>query len=224
LVYTSTLDVVVDGRKPICCGDETLSYPKKLPKDHYCRTKILAEQLVLEANNERLKTCALRPVGMYGPRDKYHIANIIEMVKNGLRIRLGDGSARFSHVYSENAAHAHVLAARHLAAGSPVCGSAYFICDHQPASNLFDFMEPFLDALGLPAPDKKIPYWLAYCLASLVEALPVKSNFNRFAIVQTCVDHTFVSDRAEADFGYTPIISKEEAFNRTVAWFKRNSP
>jgi nucleoside-diphosphate-sugar epimerase len=34
LVYSSTIDVVVDGRKPIVYGDETLPYPKKLPKDH----------------------------------------------------------------------------------------------------------------------------------------------------------------------------------------------
>jgi len=223
LVYTSTLDVVVDGRKPITYGDESLPYPKKLPKDPYSRTKIIAEKMVLEANSAKLLTCALRPVGMYGPRDKYHLANIITMAKKGMRIRLGNGSARFSHVYSENAAHAHLLAAEHLVPGSKVCGNAYFVCDHQPASNLFDFMEPFLEALGLSAPDKKIPYWLAYILAGIVELLPVTANFNRFAVVQTCVDHTFVSDKAEADFGYTPIVSKEEAFARTLKWFQANS-
>src|SRR5680860_369909 len=35
LVYSSTIDVVVDGRKPIVYGDESIPYPEKLPRDHY---------------------------------------------------------------------------------------------------------------------------------------------------------------------------------------------
>jgi nucleoside-diphosphate-sugar epimerase len=223
-VYTSTLDVVVDGKKPITYGDESLPYPRKLPKDHYSRTKILAEKASIEANNKNgLLTVSLRPVGMYGPRDKYHIANIIQIAQSKNNIKLGDGTAEFSHVYSENAAYAHILAAKHLYPGSKVPGECYFIADHQPADNLFTFMKPFLEALDLPAPEKSIPYRFAYFLAWFAEKLAPKSNFNRFAVIQTCVDHTFVSDKAERDFGYKPVISKEEAFKKTVEWFKEES-
>ena len=223
-VYTSTLDVVVDGKKPITYGDESLPYPKKMPKDHYSRTKIIAEKASIEANEEEgLLTCSLRPVGMYGPRDKYHIANIVKVSQSKNNIKLGDGSASFSHVYSENAAYAHIMAAKHLHPDSPVPGQCYFIADHQPADNLFTFMEPFLESLGLPVPTKSIPYKLAYFLAWFAEKITPKSNFNRFAVIQTCVDHTFVSDKAENDFGYKPIVSKEEAFDRTVKWFKNES-
>ena len=221
LVYTSTLDVVVDGKNPIIYGDESLPYPKKLPKDHYSRTKIIAEQESIAANGiNGLLTCALRPVGMYGPRDKYHIANIIDVAKSKNNIKLGNGTACFSHVYSENAAYAHILAAKHLHSESPVPGEAYFIADHQPANNLFLFMEPFLKALNLPVPSKSIPYKMAYFLAFFAEIFVPKTNFNRFAVIQTCVDHTFISDKAERDFGYRPIVSKKEAFQKTVEWFK----
>ena len=223
LIYTSTLDVVVDGKKPIVYGDETLPYPPKMPKDHYSRTKIIAEQETIEVNGKNgLLTCSLRPVGMYGPRDKYHIANIIKVAKSKSNIKLGNGTACFSHVYSENAAYAHILAAKRLYPGSKVAGECYFIADHQPADNLFTFMEPFLEALNVPIPTKSIPYKLAYVLASVAEIFAPKSNFNRFAVIQTCVDHTFISDKAERDFGYKPIVSKEEAFERTVQWFKEN--
>lgn len=221
LIYTSTLDVVVDGKKPIVYGDESLPYPRKLPKDFYSRTKIIAEQMVIEANSPKLSTVSLRPVGMYGPRDRYHIANIIEIAKSKTNIKLGDGSACFSHVYSENAAHAHVLAAKHLAPNSPVSGQSYFITDHQPAENLFTFMEPFLEDLGLPKPKRSIPFRLAMVLATFSEIFAPKSNFNRFSVVQTCVDHTFVHDKASNDFGYEPIVSKEEAYQRTLDWFKK---
>jgi nucleoside-diphosphate-sugar epimerase len=220
LVYTSTIDVVVDGRTPIVDGDETLPYPPRLPRDPYSRTKILAEQMMLEADGPELAVCALRPVGMYGPRDRYHLGNVLDMARNGKYMRVGSGKARFSHAYSENVAHAHVLAAMHLYPGSPVAGRPYFIGDHYPASNLFDFMEPYLEALGLPVPKRSIPYVVAYPLAFLAELIAPHSNFNRFAVIQTCVDHTYRHDRAERDFGYRPIVSPEEAFQRTVAWLR----
>ena len=222
LVYTSTMDVVVDGKKPIVDGDETLPYPGKIPPDPYCRTKIIAEKMMLEANSGNLATCALRPVGMYGPRDKYHIANIIKEVLSGTNFKLGNGTAKFSHVYSENAAHAHVLAAGKLYPGSPVSGNFYFITDDYPAENLFDFMAPFLEGLGLRPPVKSIPYRLAYILAFINEKIYPKSNFNRFAVIQTCVDHTFKSARAEQDLGYKPLVPRQEAFEKTLKWFAQN--
>jgi nucleoside-diphosphate-sugar epimerase len=220
LVYTSSMDVVVDGRKPIVDGDESLPYPAAMPRDDYSRTKIVAEKMILGSSGPELAACALRPVGMYGPRDKYHLGTIIGMARKGVSLRLGDGSARFSHVYSENVAHAHVLAARHLAPGSVVDGQAYFICDHFPADNLFVFMERFLRELELPVPRRSIPYPLAYWLAAVAEIVAPHSNFNRFAVIQTCVDHTFVHAKAERDLGYQPIVSREEAFRRSLAWLR----
>jgi nucleoside-diphosphate-sugar epimerase len=220
LVYTSTLDVVVEGRRPIVDGDESLPYPRRLPRDPYSRTKILAEKLVLQANGPGLATCALRPVGMYGPRDRYHLGNFMAMARRGMSLRLGDGSARFSHIYSENAAHAHLLSAERLWPGARAAGQCYFLCDHYPAGNIFDFMAPFLQALGLPVPRRAIPYPLAYLLASAVELVAPRSNFNRFAVVQTCVDHTFVHHRAARELGYAPIVSREEAFARSLAWLR----
>lgn len=217
LVYTSTIDVVVDGRRPIVDGEESLPYPARTPRDPYCRTKIEAERMVLASSGPDLATCALRPVGMYGPRDRYHLGNMIAMARRGNKFRLGDGSARFSHAYSENVAHGHVCAAAHLFPGSKPAGQIYFIGDHYPAHNFFDFMEPYLEAVGLPAPRRSIPYPLAYGLACVAEWVAPRSNFNRFAVIQTCVDHTYRHDRAERDFGYRPIVSREEAFRRTVA-------
>lgn len=36
-------------------------------------------------------------------------------------------------------------------------------------------------------------------------------------------NHTFVSDKAEREFSYKPIVSKEETFERTVQWFENNN-
>jgi len=220
LVYTSTIDVVVDGRTPIVDGDESLPYPATMPGDHYSRTKIEAEQLMLAANGPDLATCALRPAGMYGPRDRYHLGNVLEMARRGKYMRAGSGTARFTHVYSENAAHLHLLAAERLFPGSPVAGQAYFVGDHYPATNLFDFMEPYLEALGFAPPTRSIPYPVAYAAACVAELVAPRSNLTRFSVVQTCIDHTYRHDKAERDLDYTPIVSAEEAFKRTLEYWK----
>jgi sterol-4alpha-carboxylate 3-dehydrogenase (decarboxylating) len=142
LVYTSSMDVVY-GAEPIVNGDETLPYPERFA-DAYARTKALAEQAVVAANGAartarageadaaaRLRTCVIRPCGMYGEADPYHVSGVLRTVQGGLlAARIGDGSAVFQHVYVGNVAHAHVLAAaRLLEPESPAAGQACFVAD-----------------------------------------------------------------------------------------------
>jgi nucleoside-diphosphate-sugar epimerase len=220
LVYTSTMDVVMDGEHGHHLGDESLPYPADYNKmDQYAYSKMLGEQAVIKANGEVFSTCALRPVGMYGPGDKYHVPNIIKNAKHGMNIRLGNGKAQFSHVFSGNVAYAHILAAEHLSPDSPVSGQVYFITDHD-TGNFFAFMNPYLEKMGIPVPKISIPRGPANILAWFAEKFSPSSNFNRFAVYCTCVDHTFVHDKATRDFGYQPIFSAEEAFEITLEWLK----
>ncbi|MBN2098652.1 MAG: NAD-dependent epimerase/dehydratase family protein [Dehalococcoidia bacterium] len=220
LVYSGTLDVVLDGKHGHLLADESVPYPTDVKKmNRYAYSKMLGEQAVIKANGPALSTCSLRLVGMYGPGDRYHLPNIIKVAKSGIRLRLGNGKAQFNHVFSGNAAHAHVLAAEHLGPGSPVAGQVYFINDHD-TGNFFAFMDPFLEGLGMRGPKIAIPYRLAYALAWLVERFTSQSNFNRFSVYSTCVDSTFVHNKAKRDFGYHPRFSAEEAFKITLEWLK----
>jgi 2-alkyl-3-oxoalkanoate reductase len=220
LVYTSSLDVVMDGKHGHRLADESLPYPTNLEKmNRYAYSKMLGEQAVIKANGPAFSTCSLRLVGLYGPGDKYHLPNVIKNVKSGANIRLGNGKAQFSHVFSGNAAHAHLLAAERLAPDSPVAGQIYFITDYQ-AVNFFDFMIPFLEQLDIPVPRISIPYRLANALAWFAEKVNSRSYFSRFAVYNVCVDHTFVHDKATRDFCYQPVFTPEEAFNITLEWLK----
>ena len=84
-------------------------------------------------------------------------------------------------------------------------------------------MEPFLKELGLKTPKKRIPYRLAYVMGWFAELFNPKSNFNTFSVIQTCVDHTFSSKKAQTEFDYKPIFSKKEAFKITTQWFKNQN-
>ncbi len=232
LVYTSSMDAVC-GTSPIVRADETLPYPSRFANE-YARTKALAEQAVIRANAPGLRTCALRPCGMFGEGDPYHVANVLRVVKAGnLPFRIGDGRAAFQHVYVGNVAHAHVLAMRSLLdPESPVGGEVYFVTDDSPAVNFFDFMEPILNELGytLPPKSRSVPYGLMFSLGALLEGIAFLCRpFFRFVptLTRSSVrfvghDHTFVGEKARRHFGYEPIYSESQAIKRTVDWFRTN--
>ncbi len=230
LVYTSSMDAVC-GTRPLVDVDETCPYPQRFTNE-YSRTKALGEQVVVPADGPELRTCVLRPCGMYGEGDPYHVANVLRVVKAGnLPVRIGDGSAAFQHVYVGNVAHAHVLALRALLdPASPVGGGVYFCTDDTPAVNFLDFMEPILNELGyaLPPRSRYIPYPVAWSIGALLEGVAFACRpFFRFVptLTRSSVrfighDHTFRGDKARRDFGYAPIYPEAEAIKRTVEWFR----
>jgi nucleoside-diphosphate-sugar epimerase len=229
LVYTSSLDAVITGT-PLVNIDESQPYPEK-HLNMYCRSKCLSEKLVLAENSEKFKTCALRPSDIFGENDPYHIPPLIDMAKGGFYVRIGDGAAKSQHVYVRNMAWAHVLAARALVENNQkVYGNAYFITDG-PGCNFFTFFDEIVAASGYKIwpHNLRLPRGFTYFLGTVSEYLavlirPIK-NYNprlsRFAVMYTCTDFTFTSEKAHRDFGFAPKYSKEEAFKNTVDFFKK---
>lgn len=224
-IYTSSIDVVFDG-SPIKAGDETLPYASKF-LDFYGETKALAEQAVLRANSPDMLTCAVRPAGVFGPGDVHRFPNIIPNALKGKYTQIGDGTALFSHVYVDNVAYMHVLAADKLAAGHPSAGSAYFATDYAP-TNFFTFFHPYLAALNLEVKTSVIPERTAMTIARLSEVLwrlvPIKRTasplLTRYVVLSTCRDFWFTSRKAQAELGYTPLVSQQNTFQRTLDWVR----
>ena len=55
-----------------------------------------------------------------------------------------------------------------LAPGSPVAGQAYFVTNGEPMP-FFEFAERMIAHWGYPPITGKVPYWLAYAVASVAE-------------------------------------------------------
>jgi len=236
LVYTSSLDAVFGG-KSLVNIDESIPYPAKHP-NMYCRSKYLSEKLVMGINGKdqdqegpSLTTCVLRPADIYGEGDPFHIGSLINMAKGGFYVRLGDGSSKSQHVYAGNMAWAHVLAAKALLDGNlAVAGKAYFITDGLP-SNFFTFFDRIVEGAGFRIWPKNIwiPRNLAYVMGLISEGIaltarPVKKyapKFSRFAVIYTCSDFTFTSDRALQDFNFLPKYSGDSAFHLTTAYYRK---
>ena len=239
LVHTSTMDVLYDGR-PITRGDETRPYPKKFTMA-YAETKALAERAVLEADGTRergapehtapLRTCVIRPCGMFGEGDPYHVSSFLKMAREGkLSFRIGNGRSLFQHVYVGNVAHAHVLAARSLLDPEPAAaGKAYIITDFE-AKNFFDYMEPILEGIGYRMPPKRrsIPMPVMYALGGIMECasflcrpiVRLRPLVSRTSVAMVCKDMTFCGDRACRELGYRPLYTEEEAIARTIEYFR----
>ncbi len=229
MVHTSSLDAVYSG-KPLVDINEDQPYPDQ-HETTYCKSKYLSEKLVVEAHQNGLATCVLRPSDIYGEMDPYHIGSLIDMSRGGFYVRLGNGRSNCQHVYVGNMAYALLLAAAALSNGNDrVGGEVYFITDG-PGSNFFTFFDQVVRGAGYRIWPRNlwIPRGLAYFLASMSEfaawlVRPIKKynpKFSRFAVTYTCTDFTFTSDKARDHFNYKPKYGKEEALERTIEFYKK---
>ena len=229
LIYTGSLDAVYTG-KPLVDITEDQPYPDKHP-NMYCESKALAEVAVMKANGDGLKTCVLRPSDIYGEADPFHMDSLINMVKSGFYVRLGNGKAKNQHVYVGNMADAHLQAARSLLGNNQKTeGNIYFITDG-PGENFFTFFDPIVEQSGYTIWPKNfwLPRPIAFFIGSLSELFavlfrPIKKynpKFSRFAVTYTCTDFTYSSDKAEKDFGFKPKYDSKEARERTAAYYRQ---
>lgn len=243
LVFTSTMDVLYAGR-PIIKGDESVPYPEKYSMA-YAETKAIAEQAVLSVHSRRhtdrgkgyssLRTCSIRPCGMFGEGDPYHVSSFLRMAKSGrLLFRIGSGKALFQHVYVGNVAHAHVLAGKSLLNPRGIAdGKTYFITDFD-AKNFFDYMEPIITGIGyaMPPESRSIPAPIMYAVAGLLEGaskicrpfIRFSPKINRTSVAMVCKELTFTSIKAAEELGYRPLYSEEEAIARTIEYFRTHGP
>lgn len=225
LVYTSTPSVVFDD-SDLCNIDETYPYPGRY-NCYYPETKGMAEKIVIHANGQgTFLTTSLRPHLVWGPRDRHLIPRVLQRARAGQLLIVGDGSNKVDITYVENAADAHLQAADHLKAGSPVAGQVYFISQGEPVL-LWDFINQLLEKLGIPKVTKAISCGTAKSIGAVLElvyavlSLSGEPRMTRFLASQLARSHYFDISKARRDFGYEPKISTSEGLERLVGYLQR---
>eukprot|EP00064_Thunnus_orientalis_P000962 superscaffoldBa00000058_g963 len=224
LVLTSSASVVFEGTD-IKNGREDLPYAKK-PIDYYTETKIKQEKLVLEACDKQkgFLTVAIRPHGIFGPRDPQLVPILVDTARRGkMKFIIGDGTNLVDFTFVENVVHGHILAAERLKPDSPICGKPYHITNDEPI-RFWDFMSEVLVGLGYAAPRYHLPYALVYGLALILWLLALilrplvsfKPTFTPMRVALAGTHHYYSCDRAKQDMGYKPVVSLKEGIARTV--------
>jgi nucleoside-diphosphate-sugar epimerase len=253
-VYTSSPSVVFAGRDQ-CGVDESAPYDfgwMRVSRAYYSESKACAEEAVLAANGEAMKTCALRPHLIWGPGDTHLIPRLIARARSGRLWRVGDGTNLVDITYVENAADAHLLAADALCAGlgdprtsagsgdpriteelppaeagSPA-GKAYFISQGEPV-NCWQWIDEILALVNLLPVRKSMSLKTATRIGAGYEAayrllrLKKEPPMTRFLAAQLATSHWFDISAARRDLGYKPRVATAEGMQRLGQWLRTNS-
>lgn len=230
LVYTSSPSVVFAGRDQ-CGVDESTPYDFEWlegNRAYYSLSKARAEQAVLAANGDNLRTCALRPHLIWGPGDTHLILRLIARARSGRLRQVGDGANLVDIVYVENAAKAHLQAADVLAESPTVVGGkAYFISQGE-AVNCWNWIDEILALVDLPPVRKSVSYSTAARLGHGLEVvyrmlgLSREPPMTRFLAAQLATSHWFDLSAARRDFGYSPRVSTAEGMRRLGEWLRKS--
>lgn len=223
LVYTSSPSVVF-GEGNHENGSNDLPYPSSYLA-YYPETKAEAERRVMEANDSTLATVSLRPHLIWGPNDPNLLPRLIDRARKGRLRIVGDGKNKVSLTYIENAAAAHLQAADRLAPGVSWAGRPYFVNDAEPVV-LWEWINQLLRELQIPEVTRHISPGMATAAGGMMEwvwrtfGLSGEPLMTRFVAEQLYRSHSYDLKPAQDAFGYHPVLSAAEAWDRNLQWWR----
>ena len=223
LVYTSTPSVVFDGND-LEGVDESTPYAAR-PLCSYAASKIAAEQEILRANHDNLRTIALRPHLVWGPGDQHLIPRLLDRGRSGMLSIVGSGNNRVDITYIDNVVHAHLLAADNLHTSASGAGQTFFIGQEQPVV-LWQWINTLFARLNIPPVTRKVPLAVAYGAGMVLETAyglfgkKEEPRMTRFLAHQLAKSHWFSHRRAEALLGYQPLVPTVTGLDRLVDWLR----
>ncbi|CAM3263037.1 2-alkyl-3-oxoalkanoate reductase [Shewanella violacea] len=224
LIYTSTPSVTFAGEDESGI-DESAPYAANY-LNHYGESKAVAEQMVLEANSQALKTTALRPHLIWGPEDPHLVPRVIERAKSGRLKLVGKEDKLVDTIYVGNAAYAHILAAVNLCSeDASAAGKAYYLSNDEPIT-MAAMLNKILACVDLPEVTKRVPAGLAYAVGVVLESVygclgkTDEPMMTRFVAKQLSTSHYFDISAAKTDFGYSPIISIDQGMVKLTEYLK----
>jgi len=185
-------------------------------RGHYARSKAIAEQHALAANDDDFHLVALRPHLVWGPGDTQLVQRIIDRARAGRLALVGSGLALIDTTYVDNAASAMVSA---LDRAPHVGGRALVISNGQPRT-VAEVLQRILVAAGLPPEIKNVPASVAIGAGTVAETVWDRTNrtddppMTRFLAEQLSTAHWFDQRDAQRLLQWQPELSLEEGFER----------
>lgn len=236
LVYTSTVDIYVDP--PHLNVDESHPvWPAHRRSNEYNRTKAVADRLVRKANGPQLRTVCLRIGHAYGERHVQGLKEILEACAGDRTlVQLGDGSNLMEVVSADNAATAHVLAAKALVEAAKdstkaggVDGEAFNISDGSPVPFWHHVRVIWGVARGADALDNitVIPAWVMAVIVTIAEwvfwiftlgTVEPPMAMRRLSLEYTTQTHTYSIQKARERLHFNPTSDHDAVLARSAQW------
>ncbi|KAH8898449.1 C-3 sterol dehydrogenase/C-4 decarboxylase [Thozetella sp. PMI_491] len=229
-VNASTVDIYAGA--PHRNVDETQPTCASLPHASYAQSKAISDELVLAANGPELRTVSLRLAHMYGSRCTQQLPLLVDMSEGkGPLFRIGSGANMIEVLYVENAAAAHVVAAKALVdpslATGKIDGEAFNISDGKPLLFWYHTCVFWSAVRGHSVTNDLyvIPEWLArfvfgavhwgIWIATLGYQEPPPS-MSSTAISYAVEDHTYSSQKAKERLKFEPDSQHDEVVRQAV--------
>jgi nucleoside-diphosphate-sugar epimerase len=214
-VHVSTTDVYGHPDYPT---DE--SAPYRLRGWPYGDTKIKGEELVWMYHQQYgLPVTVVRPVNIYGPRSTSFVLEIVELLKSGSMLHIGDGRKPAGLGYVTN-----VVDVILRAADSEISiGQAYNASDGSDVT-WRQYVNRLAEIVGVSSPRLVIPHRVAYLAGWAMEkaygALQTESRplLTRMTAELFGTDQGFSIEKARRELGYEPDVSLGEGMRRVKAW------
>jgi nucleoside-diphosphate-sugar epimerase len=215
--------VIVYGTAPQSNGNGDGAVPESTPYPaepdrwaYYLRSKVAAEQVVLEAPEGGPEVVVLRPGLIYGPGAEGPVTRGLVQL-GSVRLTLGRGRNALPLTYVDNVVDGILLA---LTSPNAAGGAFNLVDDPQPrareaAKQADAVTQGGVRFVGLPpAPLKALASRLeAKAAEADAETPPKLSNFQ---IASATRDVRYATTRAREDLGWEPEIGLEEGLRRTL--------
>jgi nucleoside-diphosphate-sugar epimerase len=202
-------------------GTDETTPPAAQALDGYTRSKVEAEALALRYVAERgLPLTIVRPGFIYGPRDRTVLPKLVGALRAGRFFYFGSGEQVLNCIYVKNLVHAMFLAAEVPEA----VGEIFNITDDESVTKR-QFVGRVAELAGLRPPRRRIPLWLAWTLAILMERHAIRRgstepplvNKARYKFLGLNLDYSI--NKARRILGYRPPYSTEEGLVESMPEF-----
>lgn len=218
LVFTSTAAVL--GSTTGLPLDEQAPPPGNSTLD-YDRSKLLAEQVVLEYVSKGLNAVIVRPTKVFGPGNSYHSLTANAVIRNFLRKNRvfipAPGTYRVSFAYTEDVVTGHILAMEH-----GVNGEDYILGGHN--ITFYEFFDRIRKRAGIKGLIVNVPKGVAR-IAGRCQELRWKITgapvlFPARAAGYAYRHFSFSSHKAIQKLGYS-IAPLDDSIDKTIAFIKK---
>ena len=189
------------------------------PNTRYGRSKLLSEKYLESVAD--FPYIALRPTGVYGPREKDYFI-MMKNIKKGIDFGVGYNKQLITFIYVKD-----LVRAIFAAIECPVVRHGYFLSEER-AYTSSEFRQYIAAELGkqivIPI---VVPCWFLWIVSVIAEwtagIFGKTSTLNRDKYHIMC-QRNWICDTSETkrDLGFSPNCSLKEGVHETIAWYRKH--
>lgn len=216
-VHVSSPSVAHTGHALVGAG-ATPAAPDAV-RGHYARSKALAEQDALAADQPGFAVIAVRPHLVWGPGDTQLIGRIIARARSGRLALVDDGAALIDTTYRDDAAAGTIAALDRAEVGH---GRALVISGGEPRP-VAEIVARVCAAAGVPMTRRHVPYPVAAGAGRVLEtafarlAPAAEPPITAFLAEQLATAHWFDQEETRHVLDWAPRVGIDEGFRRLEA-------